>query len=112
MNKMLKKIPFFGFGLAHGILSSYEDITISEVFIVSLFIFAFGYIFRSISDYCNWISRLPQVGYIPGIMQFIIIYYSIYFGIIVSLNTSVAYFFIAIASFASGYFAKYFREEE
>lgn len=114
MKKMLKNIPVFGFGLAHGMLSSYEDIITSKVFIVSLFIFVLGYVFRAISssNECKWISRLPMFGYLPNFMQFIIIYYSICSGIIVSLNTTVAYFLIAVASFASGYFTMYFREEE
>lgn len=113
MKKMLKNIPAFGLGLAHGILSSYEDIIPSDVFIVSLFIFALGYVFRAISNSneCKWFSRLPMFGYIPSFIQFIIIYYSIFFGIIVSLNTTVAYFLIAVASFVSGYFMMYFREE-
>lgn len=113
MKKMLKNIPAFGLGLAHGILRSFDDTISSDVFIVSIFIFAFGYTFRaiSISDECKWISWLPQVGCTPVLMQVLLVYYSIYSGIIVSLNTSAAYFLIAIASFASGYFAKYFREE-
>lgn len=113
MKKMLKNIPAFGLGLAHGILLSFNDTISSDVFIVSIFIFAFGYTFRaiSISDECKWFSRLPMFGYLPSFIQFTIICSSIFSGIIVSLNTSAAYFLIAIASFASGYFAKYFREE-